>query len=124
MPPCEQLHRDDGAPLRRAPQRSQGFDRKLAQLCGQVRQTLELSLAGECSDPVLWDLRVEDVIPAPDAGRLLVVLSAGGQGPEDPQRVHERLAAAQGYLRSLVAAAVHRRRAPQLVFRLAGEERP
>jgi hypothetical protein len=48
-------------------------------------------------------------------GRLLVTLRPGGAGPE---AARDHLARARGLLRSEVAAAVHRRKAPDLVFQV------
>src|SRR4051794_25895376 len=47
-------------------------DYKTAALCKQVRRAVSLALSGECGDPVLQELQVEEVLPAPGAGRLLV----------------------------------------------------
>jgi ribosome-binding factor A len=68
----------------------------------------------------LRDLRVVAVRPAPDASQLLVVVAAAIAGqPLDADRVLARLAAASGRLRSEVAAAITRRRAPKLLFQFA-----
>ena len=97
-----------------------GLDRKAIQLCHQVAETLEEVLA-ECGDTVLQDLRVVDVEPAPDASRLLVTVAVDGllQDRQDRGRVHEHLVRAAGHLRSEVASAITRKRAPVLVYRLA-----
>jgi ribosome-binding factor A len=99
---------------RRGPE-GRGVGRKALQLCGQVARTLAAVLA-ESADDVLRDLAVEGVVPAPNSGRLLVTVS-----PAEPSAADEaalRLEAAHGRLRSEVAAAIHRRRAPDLVFRV------
>ena len=95
-------------------------DRKAAQLCRQVAVTLDEVLA-ECRDDVLRDLHVVDVAPFPDASRLLVTVSAvdaGAPGSPGPEAVLEHLRHAGGHLRREVAAAVTRRHAPLLVYRL------
>jgi ribosome-binding factor A len=95
-------------------------DRKAAQLCRQVAVTLDEVLAG-CRDDVLRDLHVVDVAPFPDATRLLVTVSAvdaGAPGAPGPEAVIEHLQRAGGHLRSEVASAVTRKRAPLLVYRL------
>jgi ribosome-binding factor A len=95
-------------------------DRKAAQLCRQVAVTLDEVLA-ECGDAVLRDLHVVDVEPFPDASRLMVTVSAMGgdaaSGP-NPEVVLEHLQHAGGHLRCEVAAAVTRKRAPLLIYRL------
>jgi ribosome-binding factor A len=85
--------------------------RKAHQLCGQVAQALLVILPG-LADEVLRDLTVVSVEPAPHSGRLLVTVA--GPAPADATDRHLRLAA--GLLRSEVANAVHRRKAPELVF--------
>jgi ribosome-binding factor A len=102
---------------RRSPERRAG--RKCLQLCAQVSRTLAEVLAGECADDLLRDLAVESVAPAPNAGRLLVTVSL--TPPVEAalaDQVAERLERGRGRLRAEVAAAVHRRRVPDLVFRI------
>ncbi|MFL5338536.1 MAG: ribosome-binding factor A [Gemmataceae bacterium] len=87
--------------------------RKALQLCRQVAQALHLALAG-CGDPVLNDLLVVDVRALPDSTRLRVaVQSATGASSA---AALARLRQAAGLLRREVAAAIHRRRTPELVF--------
>jgi ribosome-binding factor A len=99
-----------------------GLDRKALQLCHQVAETLEEVLA-ECGDTLLQGLRVLDVEPAPDASRLLVTVAVDRMSGEDLNlgRVHDHLVRASGHLRSEVASAITRKRAPVLVYRLAAD---
>lgn len=92
--------------------------RKLEQLCRQVCRALMYAIPGEMRDPVLQGLSVEEVLPAPDAGRLMVRLRSAG-GPEEMGEILERLAVVEPYLRAQVAAAITRKRAPELTFALA-----
>ena len=113
---------DDGIDpklLFRAPPRRD--DRHVRRLCSQVRETLTYALAGSCRDEVLQSLHVSDVEPAPDATRLAVTLVA--PDPAQVETARARLALVAALLRSEVAASIHRRRAPELVFRVvpAGE---
>ena len=105
------LPRDDG--------RRSGPGRKSLQLCEQVAQTLSLVLASEFDDEVLRDLTVSEVVPAPDASHLLVTLtlspSAEAHGIAE---VLARLEAHSVRLRAEIASAIHRRRVPQLTYRL------
>jgi ribosome-binding factor A len=97
-------------------------NRKALQLCGQVQQALSLALA-ECGDDVLRDVSVVSVVPTPTSVRLLVsvhLLTLSGQ--VDAATVAERLGRAQGLLRREVSAAVHRRKAPELLFRVVGPD--
>jgi ribosome-binding factor A len=91
--------------------------RKAHQLCGQVHQALLVILPG-LADEVLRNLTVVSVEPAPHSGRLLVTVA--GPVPADATDRHLRLAA--GLLRSEVAGAVHRRKAPELIFRVEDQK--
>jgi ribosome-binding factor A len=86
------------------------------QLCAEVERALGLTLAGECEDPLLDQLVVFDVSPAPDAGRLLVRLVVTARPPPDLAAVYEALRRAQGLLRTAVGAELHRKRVPELAF--------
>lgn len=89
--------------------------RKVAQLCQQASEALSLALA--CSaDAVLRDLSVVSVSPAPDASRLLVTVEAEDGVEHD--RILDKLQVARGYLRSEVAGAIHRKKTPELMFRM------
>ncbi len=89
--------------------------RKTLQLCGQVAETLSGVLA-EQADEVLRNLMVVSVTPA-GSGRLLVrVAPSLSAAARDAATILQRLAEAHGRLRSEVAASVHRRKAPDLLF--------
>ena len=92
-----------------------GPGRKGLQLCGQVRDALHGILAG-MADATLRDLAVVSVEPAPNTGRLLVTVAA----PPDADRaaVGGHVGRAAGLIRAEVAAAIHRRHAPELAFRV------
>lgn len=94
-------------------------NRKALQLCGQVSDVLNQILSGECGDDVLRALHVVSVAPAPDASQLLVLVAQSpSEAQRSPNEIAARLERASGMLRSLVAAAVTRRRAPKLLFRV------
>jgi ribosome-binding factor A len=88
-------------------------DRKTLQLCRQVQRALSFALA-ETGDELLLLAYVEDVEPAPDAGHMLVSVRAEG----DPIALMQALYANVGKLRSAVAEAITRRKAPELDFKL------
>jgi ribosome-binding factor A len=118
---CADVGPGDGTDPRLEPRDDSGkvMNRKALQLCGQVAQALGLVLA-ECGDLVLRDLAVASVRPAPTSARLLVtVYPLTLAGTASAAAVLERLHRAAGLLRSEVAAAVHRRKAPELLFRVA-----
>ena len=97
------------------PEDNRPLGRKTLQLCGQVMRTLSGVLA-EQRDEVLRDLLVSTVAPA-GGGRLLVrVTLAPSAAPREPAVILQRLAAAHGTLRAEVAAAINRRKAPELLF--------
>jgi ribosome-binding factor A len=91
-------------------------DHKTAQLCRQVYKTLSMALE-ECGDDVLRSLLVHHVDPAPNAGRMLVRV---GFSPASESvgvaEVMNRLGQKSGFLRHQVAAAITRKRAPELLF--------
>ena len=88
--------------------------RKAQQFCRQVQRALNLALADLTFEDHLTTVFVEEVSPAPDCGRLLVqVLISGEQSVSDAMNALRR--AAPG-LRSEVAAAISRKRAPELSF--------
>ncbi len=93
--------------------------RKALQLCREAERTLSAVLAGECGDDLLRELIVQSVEPAPNAVRLLVTVSLPhSAGDTNVETVLERLQTVASRLRSEVAGAVRRRRAPDLIFRV------
>jgi ribosome-binding factor A len=83
--------------------------RKALQLCGQVKDALPGILA-RMAEPALRDVTVLAVEPAPHAGRLMVTVA----GPADAT---DRLTHATGRVRTEIAAAINRRKVPELVWR-------
>lgn len=125
---CGEIHPDDGIDPNEffRPTRKQNSNhRKTYQLCHQVADTLSLVLSGEFGDE-LRDLQVVAVTPAPDASQLLVLVAPAVEGCSlDPNTVAVKLAAAAGRLRSEVATAITRKRAPKLLFQfVAGQADP
>lgn len=91
-------------------------NRKDLQLCRQVFDALTYALA-EIDDPIVDDLALAKVVPAPSASRVQVILVAM-RDDIDPDvalaSVHEHAEE----LREEVAAEITRRRVPELVFRV------
>lgn len=119
---CAEVHPDDGADPRvffrkdgsRAKPRH-----KARQLCRQVAEVVDDLLAGHSGDEVLRDLAVVAVDPAPDAASLLVTVALRpASGPADPATILGHLDRASGWLRSGVARAITRKRAPLLIYRV------
>ena len=96
-------------------------NRKALQLCAQVERTL-LGVFAECGDDVLRDLVIDSVTPAPNAARLLVTVRR--TVPLETTVVLEHLQRARGKLRTDAVAALHRRRAPDLLFQVVERQAP
>lgn len=84
------------------------------QVCRQVFDALTYALA-EFDDPVIGDLMLVSVTPAPSAARVQVNLVPARAGV-DREAAVARLAAVAAELRTEVAAELTRRRVPELVF--------
>jgi ribosome-binding factor A len=99
------------------------LERKERQLCRQVQEAVSEALAG-IEDDVLLDVWVSAVEPAPDAGRLAIVVEAPNR--VSPDEVLTRLDKYAGLLRAEVASAITRKRVPTLTYRVlvsdGGEE--
>ena len=94
------------------------YERKTRQLCEQVSEAVSLALAA-CHDPLLCDLYVEAVEPAPGASRLRVTVSSETVSSETARSapaVLDALERARAYLRRQCASEISRKRTPQLVF--------
>jgi ribosome-binding factor A len=92
--------------------------RKARQLCGQVKDALPGILA-RMADPVVRDVTVVSVEPAPHAGRLMVTVAVPAPADATDRAVTaDRLGKATGRLRHEVAAVICRRKVPELAFRV------
>ena len=116
------LQPDDGVDprydVREAAFSSSKVDRKAAQLCSQVRRALEFIIP-ETLQGSDWDALVLDVQPAPNTGHLLVLLQAVEELDEDGcQQLEVAIFQKSGPIRTAVAGAIQRRRAPTLTFRV------
>ena len=100
------MHRD-----RRGPK-----GHKDLQVCRQVHEVLAFALA-ELDDPLIDDLVLASVTPAPNAGRVAITL-VPSRADLDVAAALARLHDFVEDLREEVAAEVTRRRVPELVFRI------
>jgi ribosome-binding factor A len=91
-------------------------ENKDRQVCRQVFEALGLALA-EIDDPLIDDLVLQAVDPAPDASRLLVSFTPA-RPDLDLAAAAARLEELGPELRSEVALEVNRKRAPELTFRI------
>ena len=88
--------------------------RKARQFCRQVQRAINLALADDNAGDGVAGLFVEEVTPAPDCGRLLVcVLVPAGCSVADAIGALRRDVPR---IRSEVAMAITRKRAPELLF--------
>lgn len=119
-PPCESMGPDDGIDARllfRGTSRRKSHH-KTYQLCNQVLEAIN-GLLSHLGDDRLEAVLVDAVTPAPDDGRLLVLVRQAITRPGcGPSQVLEALQGAHGLIRCEVAGAVTRRRAPELVFQV------
>ncbi|HWO24415.1 MAG TPA: hypothetical protein VNO30_36975 [Kofleriaceae bacterium] len=86
------------------------------QVCRQVFDALTYALA-ELDDPMIDELSLASVIPAPNAARVLVTMVPSRDGI-DPAAALARLRDSMTDLREEVAAELTRKRVPELVFRI------
>ena len=96
-------------------------DYHTAALCKQVRRAVAMTLMGECSDEILQSLVVDEVLPAPNAGRLLVRVLLRADTAAGPPRIGvidvlQRLSQVHGLLRARVGESIVRKRTPELIF--------
>lgn len=91
-------------------------DHKTLMLCRQVQRTLSLALAGESHDDALAECSVGNVVPAPNAGHLLVELIVPATCHVPLADLLARAAAASPRLRHAIAQSITRKRAPELSF--------
>ena len=124
---CSELGPEDNSDPRTFFRKEYGkkTNRKSLQLCGEVAKTISYALAWETGDDLLSRLQVESVVPAPNSMHLLVTVSSTESGELDTaaEQVMGRLQKAKGVLRALVAAAIHRRRAPDFTFHFAARKK-
>lgn len=86
------------------------------QVCRQVFDALTYALA-DLDDPLIEELVLASVTPAPSAARVMVTLVPSREGI-DLDAALVRLREAEPELREEVAAEVTRRRVPVLAFRI------
>ena len=86
------------------------------QLCRQVFDALTYALA-ELDDPLIDELVLASVVPAPSSSRVQVTLVPTREDV-DADSALERVLEVSDELREEVAAEVNRKRVPELVFRI------
>lgn len=91
-------------------------------LCRQAQEALVLALAQETSDPRLDGAWVASVDPAPGRRLLVSLVLPSGAGIAGIEAAFVALGDKKPWLRAEVARAVHRKRAPDLAFRVLLEQ--
>ena len=86
------------------------------QLCRQVFDALTYALA-ELDDPMINELALASVVPAPSSSRVLITL-VPTRDDIDRDVALDRIRELADELREEVAAEVTRKRVPELVFRI------
>jgi len=116
---CAEIGPEDGVDPRKVfhqPTRKQTH-RKTYQVCKQAEKTLNLVMAGESVEPLLRELLVAAVEPAPDSSHLLVIIEPNSTAISlNESDVLEALQRATGRLRAALATAINRKRAPLISF--------
>jgi ribosome-binding factor A len=82
------------------------------QLCRQIERALSVALEGE----LLRDLTVQSIIPAPDSTRLLATFAYHGPASIPTDAILDALKKQHPHLRAAIAAAIHRKKTPELTY--------
>jgi ribosome-binding factor A len=82
-----------------------------------LREEVETILEGELGDPRIGLVNVSSVVLAPDSRSARVFVTVEGD-KEEADRALEGLMAAGGFIRREVAARLHLRRPPELIFQV------
>ncbi len=120
--PSESACEDDGIDPRHdrssfIPSRK-AMDRKAAQLCAQIRRSLEFIIPEALAD-TRWDALVLEVEPSPNTSHLLVHLQAlQSLDPAEIRLLEQAVLDRMGLIRTSVAQSICRKRAPTLSFRI------
>ena len=95
--------------------RAKRQDHKTQQLCRQAFRILTGALMDLAHDPILADVVIDGVAPAPDASRLLVRVYTTAPGVPAAE-IYNHLGDVTRRLRAELATAITRKRAPELAF--------
>jgi ribosome-binding factor A len=118
---CDAVGPEDGVDTRDLIRRATNpnTDRKARQLCRQVERTLSLVLGGDIDDDRLRDVHIVGVEPAPQSNHLLVTWQTAEAVPaEELLEKQQALSSYRGTMRAAIAAAINRRKTPDLSMRV------
>src|SRR5262245_27765938 len=119
-PRTGEVYPDDEADVSRffgEGERSRKGSFKVLQLCKQVERAATLALEGEWTEEALLGATVASVEPAPDGGRLrVVVVLAPETEVEGVEPARAALSSLNASFRAEVARSIHRKKVPEIVF--------
>lgn len=91
-------------------------DRKMLQLCAQIRRVIDMTLVGDCDDEVLQNMSVRSVEPVAGS-RVQVIFDVNPPGDAlEKAEVLARLETARPLFVREIAQSVSRRSVPELSF--------
>ena len=122
---CGEIRPEDGVDPRLLSKKTRRnkSDRKCLQLCKRVERILSLTLGGEIVESSLHELVISQV-ELTTGGRQLNVTLTPAVPITDQQYddINAALARACGYLRSVIAQSINRKRVPMLTFHLVSRK--
>ena len=124
---CAEIGPEDGIEQRYLTKQHKGSKRehKDLQLCKRAKRTVDLVFAGEHLNPLLHELTVERVELSTNSNQLVItVLVDPNLSIEKKVSIVGALTHAKGYVRSSIAQAIERKRAPAIRFRIARSDNP
>ena len=124
---CAEIGPEDGiAPrLLAKQQKVSKREHKQLQLCKRVNRTMDLLFLDESLDPALRDLVVDRVELSSNGRQFVITVLVDPNITSDMKnRIIDALANARGYIRTIVAQTIDRKRIPVISFRIAGSDKP
>ncbi len=117
---CSEVSEDDGIHPRELAkkERKKRIDYKSLQLSKQAERALHLEWSGVFATSVLADLKIHSVEPEPQSQRLIVTIILDSACSCSEKEVLVKLTNERGHLRSIIARAIHRKKVPELAFRI------
>lgn len=114
---CAEWLEGDGERIERERPGARQDSWRQVRLCAQIRRAINDALGAQCGHPLLRELYVSDVVPAPDITHLRVLVPMpAALAPVGVAAVEAALNGAKGFLRTHVAQVIRRSRTPELTF--------
>ena len=124
---CAEIWPEDGiAPrLLAKQQKVSKREHKQLQLCKRVNRTMDLLFLDESLDPALRDLVVDRVELSSNGRQFVITVLVDPNITSDMKsRIIDALTNARGYIRTIIAQTIERKRIPAITFRIAGSDKP